>query len=32
MEPVTVAGGMFGATKQLGDGEGFFIGTTGILG
>lgn len=31
MEPATVAGGMFGATKQLGDGEGFFIGTTGIL-
>ena len=32
MEPATVAGGMFGATKQLGDGEGFFIATTGILG
>lgn len=31
MEPATVAGGMFGATKQLGDGEGFFIGSTGIL-
>jgi len=31
MEPATVSGGMFGATKQLGDGEGFFIGTTGIL-
>jgi hypothetical protein len=31
MEPAAVAGGMFGATKQLGDGEGFFIGTTGIL-
>lgn len=31
MEPATVAGGMFGATKQLGDDEGFFIGTTGIL-
>ncbi|MGD7050771.1 hypothetical protein FZC83_21525 [Rossellomorea marisflavi] len=31
MEPSTVSGGMFGATKQLGDGEGFFIGTTGIL-
>lgn len=31
MEPATVAGSMFGATKQLGDGEGFFIGSTGIL-
>lgn len=31
MEPAAVAGGMFGATKQLGDGEGFFIGSTGIL-
>ncbi|PPA68690.1 ATP-binding protein [Jeotgalibacillus proteolyticus] len=31
MEPATVAGGMFGATKQLGDGEGFFIGSTGVL-
>ena len=31
MEPAAVSGGMFGATKQLGDGEGFFIGTTGIL-
>lgn len=31
MEPATVAGSMYGATKQLGDGEGFFIGSTGIL-
>ncbi|MDW2879720.1 MULTISPECIES: ATP-binding protein [Bacillaceae] len=31
MEPAAVSGGMFGATKQLGDGEGFFVGTTGIL-
>jgi hypothetical protein len=31
MEPAAVAGSMFGATKQLGDGEGFFIGSTGIL-
>lgn len=31
MEPATVAGGMYGATKQLGDGEGFFIGTTGQM-
>lgn len=31
MEPATVAGSMYGATKQIGDGEGFFIGSTGIL-
>jgi len=31
MEPATVAGSMFGATKQLGDQQGFFIGSTGIL-
>jgi hypothetical protein len=31
MEPGTMASGMFGATSQLGDNEGFFIGSTGIL-
>lgn len=31
MEPGTLAGGMFGATKQIGDGQGFYIGFTGIL-
>ncbi|MGM9988168.1 MAG: ATP-binding protein [Bacillaceae bacterium] len=31
MEPATVASGMFSATRQLGDPEGFFIGTTGVL-
>lgn len=31
MEPGTLAGGMFGATKQIGDGQGFYIGHTGIL-
>lgn len=31
MEPGTLAGGMFGATKQIGDGKGFYIGHTGIL-
>ncbi|MFS0728379.1 ATP-binding protein [Paenibacillus sp. 1P07SE] len=31
MEPGTMAGGMFGATKQIGDGQGFYIGHTGIL-
>ncbi|BFH18146.1 ATPase [Paenibacillus dendritiformis] len=31
MEPGTLAGSMFGATMQLGDGEGFYIGTTGNM-
>ncbi|OWR25668.1 hypothetical protein CDO73_26175 [Saccharibacillus sp. O23] len=31
MEPGTLAGAMFGATKQIGDGQGFYIGHTGIL-
>lgn len=31
MEPDSVAAGMFGATKELGDTEGFCIGTTGYL-
>ncbi len=30
-EPTTLAAGMFGATKHIGDGEGFFIGTHGML-
>lgn len=31
MEPSMLAAGMFGATKQIGDGEGFFAGTHGAL-
>lgn len=31
MEPDTLASGMFGAVKKLGDDAGFFIGTTGVL-
>ncbi|MEK4841629.1 ATP-binding protein [Bacillus sp. FSL L8-0152] len=31
MEPDTLAGSMYGATQQLGDGEGFFIATHGYL-
>jgi len=31
MEPDTLAAGMFGAVKKLGDLIGFFIGTTGVL-
>ncbi|BCC09433.1 hypothetical protein BCM0060_p2099 (plasmid) [Bacillus cereus] len=31
MEPGVLAAGMFGATQDLGDNIGFYIGTTGIL-